>query len=384
MSQNTQDFLAKVNMLKTAFPNMTDGELASIALGNSTSNSPAKESKTVLEIVNLIRAEYMDKELTRIRVKKNALGEVAMKDTTTYRTYETHWKRIVASIGNKKIEDVTKADVEGLAKSARVSARAKNDRDNLARVNADMPRKEQSGNRSFNLCLDAISAIFRKAIDEELVTVNQSQKVKRAKVNTQSRYGLSSEQLEEILETALTGGDDPILDHLILWTLAETAGRRGGVLKLLLGDINQERQTIMLYEKGDTSREQPVTKELMDALLDFAQSRGTIRTDEPVFRYLPNALGYSSPLTAKRFETMWRRIHKELPWTAKAGVSSHWLRHTILTFVDRAFNQTVARGYAGHSAGTVTEGYSTPIGPEIMRAHSVLTGRLHPLAKEGN
>ena len=69
MSQNTQDFLAKVNMLKTAFPNMTDGELASLALGNSTSNSPAKESKTVLEIVNLIRAEYMDKELTRIRVK---------------------------------------------------------------------------------------------------------------------------------------------------------------------------------------------------------------------------------------------------------------------------------------------------------------------------
>lgn len=140
----------------------------------------------------------------------------------------------------------------------------------------------------------------------------------------------------------------------------------------------------MLYEKGDTSREQPVTKELMDALLDFAQSRGTIRTDEPVFRYLPNELGYSSPLTAKRFETMWRRIHKELPWTAKAGVSSHWLRHTILTFVDRAFNQTVARGYAGHSAGTVTEGYSTPIGPEIMRAHSVLTGRLHPLAAESN
>ena len=31
MSQNTQDFLAKVNMLKTAFPNMTDGELASLA-----------------------------------------------------------------------------------------------------------------------------------------------------------------------------------------------------------------------------------------------------------------------------------------------------------------------------------------------------------------
>ena len=127
-TQNTEDFLTKVNMLKTAFPNMTDGELASLALGNSGSKAPAKESKSVLEIVNLIRAEYMDKELTRIRVKKNALGEVAMKDTTTYRTYETHWKRIVASIGNKKIEDVTKADVEGLAKSARVSARAKNDR----------------------------------------------------------------------------------------------------------------------------------------------------------------------------------------------------------------------------------------------------------------
>jgi hypothetical protein len=39
MSQNTQDFLAKVNMLKTAFPNMTDGELTSLALGNSTFNS---------------------------------------------------------------------------------------------------------------------------------------------------------------------------------------------------------------------------------------------------------------------------------------------------------------------------------------------------------
>jgi len=53
------------------------------------------------------------------------------------------------------------------------------------------------------------------------------------------------------------------------------------------------------------------------------------------------------------------RIHTALPWAASQGVSTHWLRHTTLTWVERHFGYGVARGYAGHTdrAGGSTTTY---------------------------
>ena len=117
----------------------------------------------------------------------------------------------------------------------------------------------------------------------------------------------------------------------------------------------------------------------MESLIRFANSRGATQLSDSVFRYLPNKAGISSPLTSKRFETLWKRLGKNLPWVSAQSISGHYLRHTVLTWVDRTSGHSVARAYAGHSAGDTTDSYTKVGFSEIVNAHSSITGTLHPL-----
>jgi integrase/recombinase XerC len=66
-------------------------------------------------------------------------------------------------------------------------------------------------------------------------------------------------RLAEINQVAATTGDDPELDALILRLRTETACRRGGALALRLADLDREQCLILLREKGETVRWQPVS-----------------------------------------------------------------------------------------------------------------------------
>jgi hypothetical protein len=74
-------------------------------------------------------------------------------------------------------------------------------------------------------------------------------------------------------------------------------------------------------------------------------------------------------------------------WVARQGISTHWLRHTTLTWVERNFSYAVARAYAGHEGGLdgagVTATYVRADVEEVATALSALTGEVHPLAAVG-
>ena len=55
------------------------------------------------------------------------------------------------------------------------------------------------------------------------------------------------------------------------------------------------------------------------------------------------------PITSRRYDHLWTRIGRQLPWVRTQQVSTHWLRHTTLTWVERNFGYAVARAYAGHT-----------------------------------
>jgi hypothetical protein len=40
------------------------------------------------------------------------------------------------------------------------------------------------------------------------------------------------------------------------------------------------------------------------------------------------------PITHRRYDHLWTRIGRHLPWAATQGISTHWIRHTILTWVE--------------------------------------------------
>lgn len=134
-----------------------------------------------------------------------------------------------------------------------------------------------------------------------------------------------------------------------------------------------------LREKGETVRWQPVSPTLMRHLLIHHEERGTGNANDQLLRYRNG-----KTITARRYDYLWQRLGTHLPWVATQQISTHWLRHTTLTWVERNFGYAVARAYAGHGgrndAGT-TATYVRADVHEVACAVAALTGESHPLAK---
>jgi hypothetical protein len=123
----------------------------------------------------------------------------------------------------------------------------------------------------------------------------------------------------------------------------------------------------------------------MTHLLAHAESRGGLDSGARLLRY---ATG--KPITARRYDYLWNRLGEHLPWVKTQQVTAHWIRHTILTWVERRFGFAVAQAYAGHQdaargarAMSATGTYVRAGLPEVATALAVLTGESHPLAPEG-
>ena len=93
-------------------------------------------------------------------------------------------------------------------------------------------------------------------------------------------------------------------------------------------------------------------------------------------------------ITERRYDHLWVRVGRELPWVRAQGISTHWLRHTTLTWVERNFGYAVAHAYAGHNdskenVGSATTTYVRATLTEVATALAALTGEPHPLALPG-
>jgi integrase len=81
----------------------------------------------------------------------------------------------------------------------------------------------------------------------------------------------------------------------------------------------------------------------------------------------------SIPISPHNFEKLWKRLGEKITWVAEKQISNHWLRHTTLTWVDRATSSnSIASKYAGHGPASVTAGYTSARKEEIRQAHSLL------------
>jgi integrase len=214
---------------------------------------------------------------------------------------------------------------------------------------------------------------------------NPAARVRKPRRLRSARMPLPDSRLNEIGSVAGSTGNDPALDSLIIRLHTETACRRGGALALTAEDLDPEQCLIRLHEKGGTDRWQPVSPTLMTHLLAHAENRGGLHSGERLLRY-PDG----TPITSRRYDHLWKRLGEHLPWVETQQVSTHWIRHTVLTWVERRFGFAVAQAYAGHDESNrgaramgATGTYVRAGLPEVATALSALTGEPHPLAPEG-
>jgi integrase/recombinase XerC len=168
----------------------------------------------------------------------------------------------------------------------------------------------------------ALRCLYQRAVDDGLIAEADNPARKVAKPRR-----LPDARLAEINQIAAATGDDPELDTLILRLHTETACRRGGALALRPRDLDPDQCLILLREKGETIRWQPVSPTLMGRLVEHGQDRHA-PPDGQLLRYADGR-----PITHRRYDHLWRCIGRHLPWVATQGISSHWIRHTILTWV---------------------------------------------------
>ncbi|MDT5027907.1 MAG: hypothetical protein QOE61_4333, partial [Micromonosporaceae bacterium] len=284
----------------------------------------------------------------------------------TRKLYTSYWNRIRQVWGTRRLDEPTPLEIKQLA----VWFKA----DVVVRRNA------RGGRSAAEHVISALRCVYGYAVADGLITeaANPAIRVAKPRRLASTRRALPDAQLAQVVEVAATTGNDPELDCLLLRLHIETACRRGGALALRRCDLDIEQCLVRLEEKGETVRWQPVSPTLMRYLVAHAEERGAHNPTDELLRYKNG-----KPITSRRYDYLWQRLGKHLPWVAAQQVSIHWLRHTTLTFVERNFSYAIARAYAGHTgkndAGTTSTYVRAQI-EEIARALAALVGESHPLA----
>jgi site-specific recombinase XerD len=234
----------------------------------------------------------------------------------TRRAYGSYWNRIVEHWGHRRLDEPTPSEIRQLMVYVKTHV--------VARRNA------RGGRSAKEHLVAALRCLYRRAVDDGLITEagNPARKVAKPRRLPTTRRALPDARLAEINQIAATTGDDPELDTLILRLHTETACRRGGALALRPRDLDPDQCLILLREKGETVRWQPVSPTLMDRLIEHGQERHAPE-DGQLLRY-----AHGRPITYRRYDHLWRRIGRHVPWVATQGISTHWIRHTILTWVE--------------------------------------------------
>ncbi|WP_433620870.1 tyrosine-type recombinase/integrase [Nocardia sp. CA-120079] len=335
----------------------------------TTLTQPAANAETIAAArVLLTQMGISPADLVTTGAAAPTFGEVIPKvrarlSEGTLRTYNTHFEHLLAAWSDHRLDEPTKTDLEEKARSIQAAAQTN--------------RASRGGACAVQHFISAVRCIYRYGEDNGWIRPcdNPARQLTMPVRRPSHRYAIPSGQLAEICQTAATTGDDPELDALILRLHIETACRRGGALALRPHDLDPDQCLVYLREKDGTDRWQPVSPTLMRHLLDHAEQRNSPQSGQ-LLRYRNG-----KPITARRFDYIWRRVGEALPWVATQGISMHWLRHTTLTWVERTFSYAVAREYAGHrgKAPGTTATYVKSHLQEVAAALSILTAEPHPL-----
>jgi hypothetical protein len=165
----------------------------------------------------------------------------------TLRAYRSYWKRAVERWGGGRLDEPTPSEVKRLMA--------------YVKANAVPRRNGRGGHNAAENLISALRCLYQRAVDDGLIAErdNPARKVAKPRRLPSTRRAVDDARLAEINQVAATTGDDPELDTLIVRLHTETACRRGGALALRPRDLDREQCLVLLREKGETFRWQPVS-----------------------------------------------------------------------------------------------------------------------------
>ena len=260
----------------------------------------------------------------------------------TRRAYGSYWNRLTGQWGGPRLDEITPSEIRQLMAWVKTHV--------VARRNA------RGGRSAEEHLVAALRCLYQRAVEDGLIAEadNPARKVAKPRRLPSTRRAVPETRLAEINQIAATTGDDPELDTLLLRLHTETACRRGGALALRLQDLDPDQCLILLREKGETVRWQPVSPTLMGRLVQHGQDRHTPGGGQ-LLRYADGR-----PVTSRRYDHLWTRLGRHLPWVRTQQISMHWIRHTTPTWVGRH-----PRDPGRAAARTPGPGNARPVRPRL-------------------
>jgi integrase len=169
---------------------------------------------------------------------------------------------------------------------------------------------------------------------------------------------LNSEELDSLkIRGRLSGADM----HCRIAILLGTAQRCGAVERLAVSDIDVEHDRIRFREKGGRERLLPVSKRVMQTVIDYMATLPTGR----------KWLFHAADPTGKQTSTIWprRRWARMVTLAGLPGLTPHDLRETCLTMLAKSHvSAVIAQRLAGHSSiNTTMKHYINADDEELLR-----------------
>lgn len=186
----------------------------------------------------------------------------------------------------------------------------------------------------------ALKRLFTWLMEEEITQTNPARRIKTPKIARGEPKAYHTDEFPKLLEA--TAGDEAvqIRDRALLFFLADTGCRAGGVAGLHLGDLDFETHTAKVTEKGDKTRRVPFSEPTAAALRAWLAVRPESREN---WLWLNMGRRGVSHLTADGIGEVLRRMKK------RAGINGPCNPHS--------FRHGFAREYllAGGDLGTLAD-----------------------------
>jgi integrase/recombinase XerC len=279
------------------------------------------------------------------------------------KVYCTYWDRFVESFGEMEIAALRPSDVMLQAQHAQTSAIRR--------------RFHSNGISAQEHYISAARAFLHVALIDGMIERNVAQLVPMPTRSDSRRFALTSMQTQQLLMVAGATGRDRELDQLLIMFHYVTGARREGALNLQVGDLLQDRLLgAELDEKMARRRRVPITPILATKIEWLVRRRGDWdNVDSPVFLQRNG-----SAITRRRYNSLFDRLQREIPWAAEIGVTTHWLRHCAITEIDDVAGYAVAAAFAGHRPAGETATYVRSDYATVCAAQSKRLGFIHPMA----
>jgi site-specific recombinase XerD len=287
-------------------------------------------------------------------------------------TYSAGFERLVARLGARPLTAVHLVELEQQRDEVRRQVGA-----------AQVHRAEVSGRplRSYDPDAHGHGAaenyvrsarfFFSAAVKDDILLASPAAGLAAPSRPSAPEQALTEAELVDLRRVAATTGRDPELDLLLVDFIRETAARREGVLNLRRAHLHHRQRAVTLTEKRGSTRTLPLRGSTLQRLDSFSQHRGARRPQDQVFRYHDG-----TPLTRRRFNSLFDRLDRHCDWSEQLDVGAHWLRHTTLSDIAAVSDLRVAQVYAGHKPGRrdVIEAYSHVEFDDLVAAYEQLFG----------